>query len=236
VTLAAPAIVHAYLVWELYAPRRQVAAGRAALAILLLLLTPANMIAALAHGRDRRAGADVFERDLRAGLPADVLGALHARSIYPSGTYLAARLDALKRAGVPGFERIGRAPSEELGTPVFVNQMQWADGTGRALGADPYAVFALEQPRLVLAVRLRYAYPAAGADASATMELFWRQAGVNDFVAGVRTATVRVPAAPEGGTVIVPIRSRINQLRIDPDARLGKFRLLEGVVLLAPAS
>ncbi len=78
-TLAAPAMVHAYLVWELYGPRAQVVAGRAALAALLVLLVPANVLTALGHGQGRRSQADPFERDLRAGLPAELLGQLSIR-------------------------------------------------------------------------------------------------------------------------------------------------------------
>jgi len=235
-TLAAPAVMHAYLVWELYGPREQVAAGRTALVALLVLLVPANMLTGFAYGQGRRAQADPFERDLRAGVPAELLGQRHASNIFPDPTLLAQRLEGLKRAGVPGFEHVGGTgdSSAELTTPVFLNQMTWEDGTGRVTGEDPYAVFALGTARFVYAVRLRYAYPDAAADASAVLELFWRQTGVTDFVAGVRTAALRVPAAPGGGTVTVPIRDTMDQLRIDPDARLGAFRLLEGVLLFAP--
>jgi hypothetical protein len=232
VILAAPAIVHAYLVWELYGPRAQVEAGRAMLAGLLVLLLPANTLTGITHGEGRRAQAAPFERDLRVGLPADEIGRRYARAIFPDPTLLAHRLEGLKRAGVAGFERIGDA--SELTTPVFLNQMTWEEGTGLATGDDPYAVFDVGPARFAYALRLRYAYPDATADASAVMELFWRRNGVNDFVAGVRTAAVRVPAAPEGGTVTVPIRDTIDQLRIDPDGRLGRFRLVEGVLLLVP--
>jgi hypothetical protein len=233
-TLAAPALVHAYLVWELYGPRAQLAAGRAALVALLVLLVPANVLTAVGHGEGRRAQADPFERDLRAGMPADLLGQLYASTIFPDPVLMAARIEGLKRAGVPGFERVGgtAGANEPLGSPVFLNQMTWGDGTGRPTGEDPYAVFALGPPRFAYAVRLRYAYPDAAVDASAVIELFWRQTGVNDFVAGARTTAVRVPASPAGGTVTVPIRDTIDQLRIDPDARLGRFHLLEGAVLL----
>jgi hypothetical protein len=240
VVLAAPVIAHAYFVWELYAPPSLLRGGRLTVLALLLVLLPANIRSGEAYGLDRRRRADPFERDLRAGLPADTLARLHAASIFPDPPRFAARLEALRLARVRGFEHVSaagdwsglRAEPLALDHPQ-THQMTWSDDLGRPTDADPFLVFPLGAPRFVYAVRLRYAYPEAPADDTAELEIFWRRARVEDFQAGVRTARRTVPAAPEGGVVTIEVFDTLDELRLDADPRRGALRVSEIALLVA---
>lgn len=239
-TLAAPIIAHAYVVWELYAPRRLLQGGRLLMLGLLVLVLPANLRTGQRHGMDRRARSDPFERDLRAGLPAATIARLHAARIYPDPFAFSLRLEGLRRAGVDGFERLAPA-GDDWGAlravPVrldqgLTHQMTWSDGRGRPTGADPFVVFALGTRRFVYALRLRYAHPNASATDTADLELFWRDAGVESFRPDVRHVRRSVPAAPDGGGVVtIDVLDTLDELRIDADPRRDTLRI-DGIALL----
>lgn len=239
--LAAPMLAHAYVVWELYAPRRVLAAGRVLLLVVLVLLVPANVRTARLHGDDRRARSDAFERDLRAGLPAATVARLDAPTIFPDPLGFTLRLEALRLAGVAGFENL-IPPAEDWSglraepvrlDPATPHQTTWAEGRGRPTGEDPFLVFPLGVPRFVYAVRLRYGHPDASASDTADLELFWRDSRKDGFAPGVRNVRRSVPAAPDGGVVTIDVVDTLDELRLDADPRRGMLRVDEIALLVA---
>jgi hypothetical protein len=239
--LGCPLIAHAYVVWDLYAPRPLLRGGRRVMLGLVLVLAPANVRSGLECGRDRRLGADAFERDLRAGLPAATIARLHAPTIYPDPLGFTLRLEALRMARATGFENVsapGSAWSGLRAEPValehgLAHEATWSNGLARATGADPFVVFRLGPPRFVYAIRVGYAYPEATADGAAELELFWRQAGVNDFTPGVRNARESVPPGPDGGVVTIEVLDTVDELRLDADPQGGALRVSEITLFLA---
>ena len=243
-TLAAPLLAHAYVAWELYAPRPLLQGGRIVVLALLVLCVPANMRSARLYGNDRRARSDAFERDLRAGLPAPTVARLHAPTIYPDPFGFTLRLEGLRMAGIEGFRGLIPPADDWTGlraVPVALDQgltheMTWAAGRGQPTGADPFVVFPLGTRRYVYAVRLRYAHPDAAATDTADLELFWRNTRKSDFTRGIRNVRRSVPAAPDGGVVTVEVLDSLDELRIDADPRRGVLRVDEISLLVARGS
>ena len=116
---------------------------------------------------------------------------------------------------------------------ALTHQMSWSDGRGRPTGADPFVVFPLGVRRFVYAVRVRYAHPDASAADTAELELFWRDTRRNDFMRGVRNVHQSVPAAPDGGVVIIEVVDTLDELRLDADPQRGTLRIDEIALLVA---
>jgi hypothetical protein len=143
--LAAPLLAHAYVVWELYAPRVMLSPGRVLLLAALVLLVPAGVRTGWLYGNDRRARSDAFERDLRAGLPAPAVARLHAPTIFPDPFGFTLRLEALRLARVRGFEGLIPPADDWSGLRVeplvldhvMTNQMDWSDGRGSVRRVSP---------------------------------------------------------------------------------------------------
>jgi hypothetical protein len=148
----------------------------------------------------------------------------------------------LKRAGIGSFRHLqDDPPSRQVVLPVTsasTRQMVWQDGRGYGSGSGSYLTFALDQPQLVYAVRLRYSYPKG---APASFRMAWGQSGQGDFSeSGSASVLLPLPRCPEEKesdeqTVTIWVNATIDRFRVYPDDKPYVFKLSE-VVLLVPVT
>jgi hypothetical protein len=117
--------------------------------------------------------------------------------------------------------------------PIAMNQMTWKDGVGEGNGDDPYLVFALPEPQLVHAIRIKYAYERTAFPV--VLQVFWRRSGQQEFVEEERNHTKELKAEVAEGTVTVWVNDTIDQFRIDPDVKPCVIRITK-IELLVPAA
>jgi hypothetical protein len=225
---------------------RRVQAGLFVLACLLLI---PNVRYGFAAGKSHAALTHALASDLEAGMPAEMLAERHiilnptwSGRIYPEvKAQMADGLRALRRAQVGVFKHLqeGLAYREVPipVAPVAVNEMTWQDGTGQAYGSTPSLTFALEKPRQVYAVRLRFSMnegsPRRG---PVTLRLSWKTGEQQDFPSAGQTIThVTLGGQPGGETVPLWINAPIDRFRLHPDEKPCVIHITEIALLVPPA-
>jgi hypothetical protein len=203
---------------------------------VLLALTAAfvtNTWAGLVYGIDRADRADALTEAIDAGAPPDVAAARHADRLYPIPALFAERLEMLRVARAGPYSRPqafpGELPCREVTLPVtrLGEHQIYVDGsTYRAVGNDPFVVFALPASEYVCGVRLRYTLTNASPEAPA-MQLFWANPSDEEFREGRRSTSVSVARTTEVQESTVWIYSSVDRLRIDPDHQPCTFELHE---------
>jgi hypothetical protein len=215
----------------------------------LVVMLPFNTRDGIAMGHRLDEGCRAFERDLRAGLPADVLAERHSRFFfdleernYPlfEGMFSdsirhlhKARIGVFAALNDPG----GYREQKLLLDAMEIYQATWLDGVFRGNGSQAFITFALEQPTFVYGVRLNYAY---ADNERVTLRAAWKQ-GDLPYSETDRTDRIDFDPLPqtwgatwEGhGIATVWINDTIDRLRLYPSDRGGEFHL-HSVTLLLP--
>jgi hypothetical protein len=236
VTLAVPALLCLYYVWQLYGPpavRPRVQAALCAFAGLLFLL---NVPVAFKYGGSQYRIKAGFERDLRDGVPVYLLVKRHTPAIHPNQDVLAESLRLLRRAGVGPFARLqDDPPFREVPLPVAparVHEMTWDQGAGRATGVDPYLVFRLPAPRPVAGIRLTYTHTNRDGT-SPRFRVDWKAHDRDEFTTERGYEDPYAVTGPAEVTRTVWVADVVGEFRIHPDDQPCSFALT-ALVLLVP--
>jgi hypothetical protein len=106
-TLVAPAFCCVYLVWILYGSQATRQKVQMALFAFAALLVPIHFAQGTDWAHDRRSKLASFERDLRRGLPGDILAERHADALGGvAPAELEGHLRAMEAAGIGEFRRL----------------------------------------------------------------------------------------------------------------------------------
>jgi hypothetical protein len=202
-----------------------------------------NLQKGAAGGEMVRGMLQNVENDVRAGTPSLIIADRFTKPpdfIFAGVSQRYAReemarsLHYLNRAGVGVFRDWEDVPLRELPvplTPIAVNQVTWNEGVGQSSGPKPSMTFALDGPRYVYAIRLRYCY--AQLPEPAHFQIFWTRADRNHLIEPEHSAAKALMTGEER-TLTIPVRDTIDQFRVDPDARPCAFQIPE-ITLLVPA-
>jgi hypothetical protein len=191
-------------------------------------LLPLNTAGGLAYARARASVADAMLRDLRAGMPANVLAQRYVPAIYPFPNSVEPRLEMLRRAQAGPYRGIDPDAHRCHAVPLAFAPVEWhdvmADGEGwRALSDDPYFVFALDHAKWICGVQIDYTASHAG-DGPVLGQAFWADNSHGDtFTESQRTGAWSAPAGKQSQTV--EIYARIDHFRFDPDKQPGHLRI-----------
>jgi hypothetical protein len=116
--------------------------------------------------------------------------------------------------------------------PVIQHDMAWKDRSGDGTGPDPYVVFALERPRFVHWVQLRYMLTGPPG-AHVPLQASWTWASKRAFSPHQRNATVHVATGPLEGTLTIAVNDAIDQLRLHPGVAGCHFEVRDLVLMAA---
>ena len=244
-TIMVPALCAFYFVW-------QIAGGRFArfvqfgMAVVLAALLPASYVQAKQVGNALRQQSAAFERDVRAGMPAEILAEHYfASDVVPRADKITRILIAHKANGIGIFKEIRDEPhyrTDVLSLDASIRDgVVLRDGVAEGNEAKSSLTFALGQPRHVYAVRLRYAYVKT-VNLWPTLRTYWRNSTLEEFndtnayastVSGPDQPTwalidgkIHTDAKVRGERVLtVWIDKTIDEFRIYPDSVPCEFRL-----------
>jgi 4-amino-4-deoxy-L-arabinose transferase-like glycosyltransferase len=118
--------------------------------------------------------------------------------------------------------------------PVIQNDMIWKDRGGDGTGPDPYVVFALERPRFVNWIQLRYVLNGPPG-AHAFFRTSWAWAKKRDFTPDKRTAYINLATGPDERTLTISVNESIDQLRFHPGVAGCHFEVRDLVLMAAEA-
>jgi hypothetical protein len=231
-----PVLLGVYVAWTRCAAPRCAQLVPMALFALFCLTLQQQMSAGLATGRFVRDASAGFNRDLRAGAPAEYLARRFAYVLYAPqlSSRVEMSLNKLRDLEYGRFRRLGRLPDQTESVPLapaLVHDLSWRDGAGDALGPDPHLVYRLEQPRHVAMARLRCVLTKPGPPLPTTLQVFWAQRGRNSISPLERVATFLIEPKSEEQSVFVWINDAIDELRVDPDTMPAHFEL-RGIELI----
>jgi hypothetical protein len=237
-TKALPALFCAYLAWQLYGPppmRLGVQGGL--LAVVCLLLWP-NVRSGINAGQYMLAASERLERDLRAGIPLNLLAQRHGARLSgeathrPSSNWFVTHfVTELRKAGVMVFPSIPEGPpchAEPLTPiePIASNELQWADGVAKGAGPQASATFALGQTRQICGIRLSYSYVLAvqptryyNDPASPILYLSWRGGPGSQFGEASHSAAIEMTPESLSGDLTIWIYEPVAQFRLHPNSR-----------------
>jgi hypothetical protein len=247
-TMASPALCGAYFVWVICPPPALACLFQAGLFTLTLCLGSQNVTLAIGAGSWHREHMKAVEQDLQAGKPAALLAARHGDFLVPSfgsreiiRDVITGGLQALRRVGARPFQRMADDPALKAVpfpvAPAALGQMTWDSGAGRGTGPNPWVTFALKEPQLVYAIRLRYAlsYEGGPAPRTAWFRAFWKRADQNDFPPNQVYSDWVLEPTPGYRSVTFWVGEPIDQFRIQPDTRPCVLRIAS-IELLVPAA
>jgi hypothetical protein len=272
VTLAALAVCSVYFIWGI------VGGGIGRLVQMMLFTTACGALiinagTGLGMGARHQKFMQAFETDVREGTPPVVIAARHTIGEYPIYTCRVLRNEKSLQdefvklmhmghnKGKGLLRQLNEAPLTEVRlasvSPFRANQITWtADGAAECLGNDPYMVFALEGPREVTAIRIKYSM--AGPPPPAHLQAYWRNGDAQNFSETERYYQTDLPPDLEekiiverahaagsvwleqtgGGPqtqfwVTIPVNDTIDQFRIDPNDQPCRFKI-EEIRLVVP--
>jgi hypothetical protein len=216
---------------------------------LMVFMFALNTTLALPHAREHRRQMGAFAQDLRAGLPVSALADRHTDFLFPwppddpDRGVVASGLRMLRRAGVKQFQRMPDDPAvEEVPLalePESVRDLAWdpEQAAGRVTGERPRVVFALPNPRMVWAIRLRCSVAPEGSGyPPSRFRLFWKRSGQEAFPPD-QSRLIRMPGPdPEKSTITVWIYDTIDRIGLEPEGGAPCSFTLAEAVLLVPAA
>lgn len=252
-----PALCCIYLFWEIQGglAGRLVQLG---LVVVIAVLFPLNLSAAIQLGRDVKHKTAAFEHDVRNGVPASVLAERHfANDVVSRGENLAAILKDNKAHGIGIFKEIRDDPSARIEkvdvAEAIPDGVVWHEGVALTAhsGSAGSLTWKLTYPRHVYAIRICYAYRRA-TNLWPTLRTYWRNSATEDFNdAAAFFATVAGPDQPTweliDGKIHTDVKVRtMRKLTVWLDATIDEFRCypdsapcevrFSSVELLEPAS
>jgi hypothetical protein len=234
--LMLPPVIGVYLAWVCHGPARARELVPISLLVLFSIGLPLRTEDGFQLAQIYHDNSLAFQRDLRAGTPAEQLAERHADILFPAHLRdrVANWLTQLKRAGYQPFTALQTWPTctEEVlaQTPTETHDLTWSGTEGDATAADPYLVFQFDRPRNVCAVRIRYVLTKP-VDDPAYLEVFWRRPTDSGFSGTERNVRSRVTPGPEEQTLLVWVNDTLDHLRLDPDTQPCHFILHEVVLL-----
>jgi hypothetical protein len=112
--------------------------------------------------------------------------------------------------------------------PADLKQIEWKDRTGHGSGPDSYLMFALPQPTVVAAVRIRWSHSNGY---TTFFRAFWRRSDRSEFPKQHQYYWSYGLEEP----LTIYIADTIDQIRIHPDVKPIDFTISE-IALLVPSS
>lgn len=228
-TVMVPLLVAVYMTWVKYSPRILRAMACSALFALVCMTITTQYHAGRALGNINRQWSDEFLSQLQNGNDPVGVAERFAGKLYPHMTSLRTvnGLQQLQELGWKPYAALKismpHATADNAARSVLaelkldaVNNMTWQDNKGAASGADPFVVLRLPEPQLVKSVIVE-ATLLRDPPAPATLELFWKLHGRNDFNAVERTARMPVQASANKQSFSFRVDDTIDRLRLDPD-------------------
>jgi len=207
-----------------------------------------NQLIGIEWARSLSAHKEAFEEDLLTGTPPFILAERYWPTLYPGpqtpevlNAWLADRLRQLKQAGLGQFRLMKDDPVYQTEffqvRSIVSRQIVWHDEIAHGPGKDSFLTFALQEPRFIFAVRLKYTM-GSGSDRATPnfFQMFWRRSDQNHFTESERNFR-RMVGAGEGEkrTLTVWVDDAIDQFRIHPDNKPFAVKISE-IVLLVPES
>ena len=210
----------------------------------LVGLLPFNTRAALQYASIRSTHADLLARDVADGLPIWRLVAHHGVAVFDYEGREVPHLLRLMARHRFGYYRGAPSPAPDpqiwderpldLGAPIHSHDATWNEGEVRAIGPDPYVVYAITPAQHIAALRLELVLEQPKPQIE-TLELhvWWAVASAGeDFRPETRNVAYFLPSVGDTRHALMFfVDARIDRLRIDPDFEHARFRLLRAVVL-----
>ncbi|MCE9530126.1 MAG: hypothetical protein K8T89_03160 [Planctomycetes bacterium] len=222
-TILTPILLGIYAVWCLYGPVSVRETAPMIVFTVFALGFGLQTQQGLVVGTVNQESSQSFLRDVRAGTQADYVASRYAGVLYPLNMVdlVCKQLPKLRDAGIDPYMHHPKETQfgdgmELAPTPIEVAQMTWDGKIGEGVGTDPYAIFRLDQPRFVRALRIRFVLT-KGVQAPASMQFFWMCTGVNQFHPNERNVRFAVLPIEREQTRIILIDDTIDQIRLDPD-------------------
>jgi len=236
VAMATPVWCWLALVIPLYAPA---ATGRFvanALFALACVLAWPNAEAGLKHAREARAQAEALTRDIREGEPPFRIAKRHTPYLHPSQDAVGRLLPIFRKARLGPFGDLAEDPPfrETIlpSIPIQLRLTRWEGTTAHVTNVDPQITFALDRPRYVAGIRIRYSH-ANPQGASARFLATWEGPGQVGYTPDRRHANWDLPTGP-GRETTIWVDGVIDRFRIQPDNQPCEFRFDE-IRILEPA-
>lgn len=202
-----------------------------------------NMHRGQEYGRSLRERNELFEQDLRAGLPASLLADRHASFLCSPllgprrnqhdhcKETIAGHLLALRRARIGPFSALQE-------DPAWQDEELVIDRTGN----DPSLTFDLPRSRRVYALRLTF-HPGASevgsredvGNARPFFRVCWRKTGQEGSAAAEASVRVQLPEGSGETVATVWVDDTIDHLRVLPDDNRCVFRVTKAVLLVPPS-
>jgi hypothetical protein len=166
--MALPALCCVYFIWIVYGSPAIKSIVQICLFIMPCLFFMPNLANGLGIGRYFSTSRQLFEQDIRAGVPPFILAERHITFLNPATddiNGIASLLRQMQQAGIPQFRDMATDPAFREVTlpvaPVGMNQVMWRNGVGYSYADDSSQAsvdFVFTEPRDVYAIRLTYAY------------------------------------------------------------------------------
>ncbi|MFN2431366.1 MAG: hypothetical protein ABR599_00835 [Gemmatimonadota bacterium] len=227
--LSIGALCACYLAWGIYARPRPARFVQMCLFAGFCAFLTYSSLTAIGWARGRSAVVAAFAADVRAGLPDDLLAARHGMQLRQ---YAFLDLADLRRTATGPFEDapppLAVAGGIERALPLEIetaNGMVCAATACRCTDQDPHVVVALREPISILALRVRFRLT-NGSAASIPFQVFWRQAGENEFTEDERTVRPTLRSSSEPQEITVWIDETVDRIRFDPGPGPCLFELL----------
>ncbi len=236
IAMATPIWCWLALAIRLYAPP---APGRfvanALFAVITVLAWP-NAEAGLRYGREGLTNAEALDRDIRAGEPPYRIAREHTPYLHPRQDDVIRLLPILRKARIGPFGALADDPpfreTPLPPAPVELRMARWEGTTARVTNVDPQVTFAVDPPRYVAGIRIKYSHENPQG-APARFVATWKGPGQAGYAEDRRHADWYLPTGPARETTIW-VDGVIDRFRIQPDNRPCDFRFDE-ISLLEPA-
>jgi hypothetical protein len=216
--------------------------------LLVCLVCPLNAAEARFVGWRLAANEARLEQDIRAGVPVSLLAERHKHlNPSPAGEgaipefqeELAYCFRLLREAKVGMFKGVQEDPVVQERSvparPVASHQMRWEKGTAYGYGSDPYVAFALDEPRHVYAIRLKYSMHYGNAvKTESAAKLSWRKNAQGGYPDSGQAATATLNTETGEQVARFWVNDTLDQFRLHPDNKPCLIKIFE-ITLEVPA-
>jgi hypothetical protein len=241
--LAVPMLCWVYFTWQMLAPLPASRLVQMGLFTLLMAVYVYHAPHALELVRFLRRQGAAFEHDLLAATPSSVLAQHYLTLLWfnesPEGNDLVtAGFNHLHHAGIGAFRHLAADPAlREVAlppTPPVLSRSTLQNGGGRCPGKDSAVSFALQGPRAVAAIRVKFTLACQEPTAPrAQFQISWKNGTDTPGPEGEGSSHWTVGTEPGEKTLTVWVQDTIDQFRIQPDTQPGVFQITQ-IALLVP--